>query len=165
MKLRTRLSIPVLLAAALMLAAAPAGANGWRKHDGHSSKHYGNHGGKHHGKHYGTYSGGHHYKAKYHRKHHKHHYKKHYRKHHGHGHHGRSYGHGHYVDRHAYGYPVHHYGHGGSAYYCGPCSHYFDSYDHLSSHVHHHHGIAVLALPTVIFQASFGAGVGWVFGY
>jgi hypothetical protein len=145
----------VLLAAALMLAAAPVSANSWRKHDGNHSKHYSK-----------QHDGQSHYKAKHHRKHYKKHHgkhysKKHHRRHHGHG----GYGHGSYVTRHAYGYPVHHYGYDSGAYYCGPCRHYFDSYDHLSHHVHGHHGVAVLALPSVILQASIGGGIGWVFGY
>ena len=55
--------------------------------------------------------------------------------------------------------------HHGYSYYCSPCSHYFGSYDHLSHHVHHLHGIAVLELPSLIVEASIGGGVGWVFGY
>lgn len=104
------------------------------------------------------------------RKHHKHHHKhaKHHWKHHGgHRHHDGG-GHGgyyapSYVVRHSYGYPVYH--HAPQSYYCGPCSHYFESYDHLSHHVHHHHHIAAIELPSVIFQASIGGGVGWVFGH
>jgi len=69
----------------------------------------------------------------------------------------------HYVEHHSHAYPVYHYA-DPEAYYCGPCGHHFDSYEHLSYHVHEHHHIAVLALPTVIFQASIGGGVGWVFG-
>ena len=97
------------------------------------------------------------------KKHHKHHHKH----HHGHRHH-HGFGHGgyyapSYVVRHSYGYPVYHYA--PESYYCGPCSHYFDSYDHLSHHVHHDHHVAVIQLPSVIFQASIGGGVGWVFGH
>jgi hypothetical protein len=122
----TRRALPLLIAAALLLAAAPASADGWRKHHKHHWKHA-----RHHWKH-----------------------------HHGHG--------GYYaprvVVRHSYGYPVYHYGYGPERYYCGPCSHYFESYDHLSYHVHHHHHIAAIELPSLIFQASIGGGVGWVFG-
>jgi hypothetical protein len=90
--------------------------------------------------------------------------------HHGHGHHHRHHhgcGHGvyyaapRYVEHH-YAYPVYHYA-PSPAYYCGPCGHYFGSYDLLSHHVHLHHHIAVLELPSVIFQASIGGGAGWVF--
>jgi hypothetical protein len=114
-----------------LLAAAPASADGWRKHH------------------------------KRHHKHAKHHWKHDHRHHHG--------GHGRYyaprvVVNHVHGYPVRHYGHG-PAYYCGPCSHYFDSYDHLSHHVHDHHHVAAIHLPAVIFQASIGGGVGWVFDH
>ena len=126
MTLRTRRAFPLLFAAALLLAAAPASADSWRKHDKHHHKHA-----KHHWKHHG----------------------------------GRGYGYGHgprVVVQHAYGYPVYHYGDAPS-FYCGPCSHYFESYDHLSYHVHHHHHVAAIALPTVIFQASIGGG--WVFGH
>ena len=66
------------------------------------------------------------------------------------------------MKNHYYGYPVHHYGYAPAA-YCGPCGNHFDSYDDLSYHVHHHHQIAALQLPLVIFQASIGGGVGWVF--
>jgi hypothetical protein len=31
--------------------------------------------------------------------------------------------------------------------------------------VHHHHHIAAIQLPSVIFQASIGGGFGWVFGH
>ena len=68
-----------------------------------------------------------------------------------------------YVERHVYAYPVYHHEEG-PAYYCGPCGHHFDSYDDLSYHVHRHHHIAVLELPSVIFEASIDGGVGWVFG-
>jgi hypothetical protein len=68
------------------------------------------------------------------------------------------------VKNHYYGYPVHHYGYAPAA-YCGPCGNHFDSYDDLSYHVHHHHHIAALQLPFVIFQASVGGGAGWVFGH
>lgn len=104
------------------------------------------------------------------RKHHEHHHG-HAKHHHEHGKHHWKHrgGHDHgprYVVRHAYGYPVYHYGHGhGPSFYCGPCSHYFESYDHLSHHVHHHHHVAAIELPSVIFQASIGGGVGWVFGH
>jgi hypothetical protein len=132
MSLRTRLAFPLLCAALLVLAAAPAGADGWRKHHKHHHKH-----------------------AKHHWKHHARHH---------HGGHGRSYAPRVVVRHHSYGYPVHHYGHGPS-FYCGPCSHSFDSYDHLSHHVHHHHHVAAIRLPEVIFQASIGGGVGWVFDH
>jgi hypothetical protein len=154
MSLRTRLSFPLLLAAALMLAAAPASANSWRKHDQHRSKHYSKHDGKHYG---GSHHGSKHYQK--HRKHYRKHRKHYDKKHHGHV------GYRPVVVRHAHGYPVYHYGHDSGAYYCGPCNHYFDSYGHLSHHVHGHHGVAVVTLPSVIFQASIGAGVGWAFGY
>jgi hypothetical protein len=75
---------------------------------------------------------------------------------HGHGHgHG---GYGYYPGGHYYA-PVH------VPYYCDPCSHYFDSYHELSHHVHHGHGIAVVQLPFVIFEARIGGGVGFVFGH
>lgn len=134
MSLRIRRALPLLFAAALLLAAAPASADGWRKHHKHHQKHA-----KHHWKHHG----GHH------------------RHHDGCGHGG--YYAPSYVARHSYGYPV--YYHAPERYYCGPCSHYFESYDHLSHHVHHHHHIAAIELPSLIFQASIGGGVGWVFGH
>lgn len=90
---------------------------------------------------------------KWHRHHHKHH-------------HGCGHG-GHWAPRyveHHYAYPVYHYAPSPS-YYCGPCGHYFGSYDHLSHHVHRHHHIAVFELPRVIFQASIGGGAGWVFDH
>lgn len=72
-------------------------------------------------------------------------------------------GHGH---GHGYGYyPVHYYAPPPVPYYCDPCSHYFDSYDDLSHHVHHHHHVAVLQLPFVIFEARIGGGMGFVFGH
>ena len=94
---------------------------------------------------------------------------KHHNGHHGHRHdrgcrHGDYYA-PRYVEQHAYAYPVYHYDHGPQAYYCGPCSHHFDSYDDLSYHVHRHHHIAVIELPSVIFEASIGGGIGWVFGH
>lgn len=143
MSLRTRRALPLLFAGALLLAAAPASADSWRKHNGghgHGKHHWKNHGG-HHG------HGGHH------------------RHHSGCGHGG---GYGYYapvIVEHSYAYPVYNYGYGPERYYCGPCAHYFDSYDHLSHHVHVHHAIAAIQLPAVIFQASIGGGVGWVFGY
>jgi hypothetical protein len=91
-----------------------------------------------------------------HKRHHHHH-----RHHHGCGHGG--YYAPRYVEYRAY--PVYHYAPAAPAYYCGPCGHHFDSYDHLSYHVHRHHHVAVLELPSVIFQASIGGGVGWVFGH
>ena len=96
---------------------------------------------------------------------------KHHKGHHGHHHrHDHGCGHGNYyapryVEHHDYGYPVYHYAPRREAYYCGPCSHRFDSYDDLSYHVHRQHQIAVFELPSVIFQASIGGGVGWVFGH
>ena len=142
MSLRSRLAVPIALAAALLVPAVPAAADD----DDH-----GRHG--HRGRH-GHY------------KHHKHHYK-----HHG-GHHHRHHdgcGHGGWhgpriVKHHYHGYPVHHYGYAPAA-YCGPCGHHFASYDLLSHHVHHHHHIAAIELPSVIFQASVGGGVGWVYDY
>ena len=69
-----------------------------------------------------------------------------------------------YVEHRVYAYPVYHYVEA-PAYYRGPCGEHFDSYDDLSYHVqHHHHPVAVLELPSVIFRASIGGGVGWVFG-
>ena len=93
---------------------------------------------------------------------------------HQHGHHDHQHQHGcghgdyyapRYVEHHYREYPVYEYGHGPEAYYCGPCGHHFDSYDDLSYHVHRQHQIAVFELPSVIFQASIGGGVGWVFGH
>src|SRR5262245_30474845 len=142
MSLRTRRALPLLFAGALLLAAAPASADSWRKHNGghgHGNHHWKNHGG-HHG------HGGHH------------------RHHHGCGHGGGGY-YAPVIVEHSYAYPVYQYGYGPERYYCGPCAHYFDSYDHLSHHVHVHHAIAAIQLPAVIFQASIGGGVGWVFGY
>ena len=89
----------------------------------------------------------------------------------GHGHHRdhhQSCGHGdyyapRYVEHRVHAYPVYYYD-AAPAYYCGPCGYHFDSYDDLSYHVHHHHHVAVLELPSLIFQASIGGGVGWVFG-
>ena len=96
-------------------------------------------------------------------KHHRKHHHEHHRHHHGCGH--GSYDAPSYVVRHSYGYPVYHHGYGPEAYYCGPCGNHFDSYDDLSYHVHDHHHVAVLELPSVIFQASIGGGIGWVFGH
>lgn len=91
--------------------------------------------------------------------------KKWHRHHHRH-HHGCGHGHGwhrppRYVEHH-HAYPVYHYA-PSPAYYCGPCGHSFGSYHLLSRHVHHHHDVAVFELPHVIFQASIGGGLGWVF--
>ena len=92
------------------------------------------------------------------------------RRHYGHYHHG-GYGHGdvyyapRYVVRPAYGYPVYTHGYGPEAFFCGPCSHPFGSYDELSYHVHHHHRIAVIELPSVIIHGRLGAGVGWFFDF
>ena len=93
--------------------------------------------------------------------HHGHHERNHHRHHHGCGHGG--YYAPRYVEHHSYAYPVYHYGPPQA--YCGPCGSHFDSYDHLSYHVHRHHHIAMLELPSVIFQASIGSGVGWVFDH
>jgi hypothetical protein len=158
MSLRTRRALPLLVAGALLFGAAPASADDDdRRHRGRHHKHYSHkysgHGGhpgnhwKHHGRHHGRGHG--------------------HRHHHGCGH---GYGHGEYyyaprvVVEHAYGYPVHHYG-APDVYFCNPCSYYFDSYDLLYSHVHHHHHIAAIQLPSLIFQASIGGGFGWVFGH
>ena len=146
MSLHSRFALPLSLAAALLLAAAPASADSWKKHHKHHHKHA-----KHHWKHGGGHGGHGHHGG--------------HRHHDGCGHHG--YG-GYYapsyvVEHHSYGYPVYHYP--AERYYCGPCSHYFGSYDLLSHHVHHQHAIAVVAVPSVIFQASIGGGAGWVFGY
>jgi hypothetical protein len=136
MLLRKRLVVPFALAGALLVPALPAAAD-----DGGWRGHRGHHG---HHKHHSKHHGGHH---------------RHYRSH----------GHGDWhaprlvIKNHYHGYPVHYYD--SPAYYCGPCSHHFDSYDALSYHVHHHHHIAAIALPTVIFQASIGGGVGWVFDH
>ena len=59
-------------------------------------------------------------------------------------------------------YPVYYHGYRAEPFFCGPCSHHFSSYDDLSYHVHHRHGVAVLALPSVIIHA---ARVGWYFDY
>jgi hypothetical protein len=141
------LALPVALTGALLAPALPAAADDDddRGHRGHRRGHRG-HG--HYDRHHG---GGHH------------------RHHHGCGH-GHGWGRPRYVVKNyyhhgGYGYPVHHYGYGGPVpYFCDPCGHYFDSYDHLSHHVHHHHHVAAIQLPFVIFQASIGGGVGWVFG-
>jgi hypothetical protein len=89
------------------------------------------------------------------------------RRHYGHSYHdGRGYGGFYYAPRYvvrpAYRYPVYHYGYGPEAFFCGPCSHHFASYDDLSYHVHHRHRIAVLELPSVIIR---GPGIGWYFDY
>ncbi len=93
----------------------------------------------------------------------RHHHKHHHRHHHGCGHGG--YYAPRYVEHQYRGYPVYHHGQGPRSYYCGPCSHHFDSYDDLSYHVHQHHSIAVLQLPFVLFEASIGGGVGWVYDH
>jgi hypothetical protein len=143
MLLRRRLALALALTGALLLPALPALADGggWRGHRGHDrhDRHHHGHHAKHHGGHHG-----------------------HHRHHHGHGGHGPRI----VVKNHYRGYPVHHYDYGHApAFYCGPCSHHFGSYDALSHHVHHHHHIAAIALPSVIFQASIGGGVGWVFDH
>jgi len=133
MLLRSRFAIPIALACALLLPAVPAAA--------HDDDGWGGHGGRHG-----------HYWHRDHRGHHRHHHRC--------GHRG---WYGPRVVKHKYyGYPVHHYGYAPAA-FCGPCGHYFASYDHLSHHVHHHHHIAVIELPFVIFQASLGGGVGWIY--
>ena len=162
MLLRAHSAVPVALAAALLAPAAPAAADDddhrrhgrGRHHDrGHDRHHHRDHD-RHRG-HY-RYSGhGGHYRDG---------------GHGGHGHrHHQGCGHGGWygprvVKHNYYSYPVHHYGYAPSA-YCGPCGHHFDSYDDLSYHVHHHHHIAAIELPFVIFQAAIGSGVGWVFGH
>jgi hypothetical protein len=153
MLLRKRFAVPILFASALLLPAVPAAADDDDHHGygqrGHHRGHY-----RDHDRHHGT--------------HHGHHYR--HGGHGGHGHrHHRGCGHGgwhgkHVVKNYYGGYPVHHYGYAPAA-YCGPCGHPFDSYDHLSYHVHHHHHIAAIELPFVIFQASIGGGAGWVYDH
>jgi hypothetical protein len=70
-----------------------------------------------------------------------------------------------YVVRPVYRYPVYYHGYGPEAFFCGPCSHHFASYDDLSYHVHHRHRIAVVELPSVIIHGPIGAGVGWFFDF
>jgi hypothetical protein len=151
MSLRSRFALPIALASALLLPALPAAADdddddGYRHHHGRGwhSKHHGGHGGHgghgHHGRH-GGHGHGH-------------------RHHHGcgHGGHGNKY----VVKNNYYGYPVHDYGYE-PGYYCGRCSHAFESYHALSFHVHHQHHVAAIELPFVILQASIGGGMGWVY--
>lgn len=92
------------------------------------------------------------------KKHHKH---RHHRHHHGCGH-GGTYAPAPHAHHYARPYPVYSYV-APVPYYCGPCAHHFDSYDDLSYHVHRRHHVAVFELPRVIFQASIGGGVGWMF--
>ena len=155
MSLRTRRALPLLFSTALLLAAAPVSADDDRGHRGRHYKHSDH--GRHHGKHYGRHHGGRNHGHRGHYRHHDHH-----RHHDGCGHGG--YYAPHYVVNHSYGYPVHHYA-APELYYCNPCSYYFDSYDLLYSHVHHHHHVAAIQLPSLIFQASIGGGFGWVFGH
>jgi hypothetical protein len=42
------------------------------------------------------------------------------------------------------------------AYYCRPCHHYYRSYDGFCDHVHRHHHVPRLHLPSVFFETSFG---------
>jgi hypothetical protein len=153
MLLRNRFALPIALATALLLPAVPAAADdddddrrGWRGHRGHHRSH------GDHDRHRSRHHGGHH---------------RHHRGcgHGGHGGHGGYYAPRYVVKNHYHGYPVHYYDRGPESYYCGPCSDHFDSYDDLSYHVHRRHHVAVLQLPFVIFQASIGGGVGWVFGH
>ena len=153
MSLRNRFAVPIALAGALLLPAVPAAAD-----DDDDDR------GRGHGRHYRGHDR--------HQDGHRDRYREHYRHggHGGHGHrHHRGCGHGGWhgpriVNHHYGGYPVHHYGYAPAA-YCGPCGNHFDSYDDLSYHVHHHHHIAALELPFVIFQASIGGGAGWVYGH
>jgi hypothetical protein len=89
------------------------------------------------------------------------------------GHYGYSHGHRHfdgyghryaprYVARHR-GYPVYHYAPAPAFFYCAACRHHFDSYDHLSYHVHRHHHISLLELPFVIVHDTLDATLGWIF--
>jgi hypothetical protein len=142
---RGRLGVPVALASALLFPTVPAAADDDDDHRRGRGRHH-------------------------HRRHHDHDGHRGHRDHHRHGHGPRVvvknhyHGHGH---RHGHGhgyYPVHHYD-APVPYYCGPCSDYFDSYDALSDHVHHHHHVAAIELPFVIFEARIGGGMGFVFGH
>ncbi len=132
---RFALLAPALLGGLLWMGLpSPADAGGWKR--GHD-KHW-----KHHG---------------HHRKHEKHYYKHHSKHHYGHGgyawygghrryHHGghRGYYHGGY-----YPAPV-------AVYLDGACGHTYESWDHFSHHVHHHHGVAFVDLPGLLVETSFG---------
>ena len=163
MLLRDRFAVPILFTGALLLPALPAAADDDDDHGrGHRGRghHYRGHD-RHHDRDHDRHRG--HYRHGGHGGHHGGHGHRHHR---GCGHGG---GHGGWygprvVKHHYYSYPVHHYGYAPAA-YCGPCGNHFDSYDDLSYHVHHHHHIAAIELPFVIFQASIGGGVGWVFGH
>lgn len=128
---RFALLAPALLGGFLWMGApSPADAGGW-KHGHH----------KHHHKHHG----------------------KHHRKHDGHG--WRDYGHGWRGDHRGWygGHRHHHHrGHDYPApwafgvYLDGPCGHTYESWHHFSHHVHHHHGVAVVDLPGLLVETSFG---------
>ena len=92
--------------------------------------------------------------SKHHGRHHDEHHYRHHRKHD--RHHGwrsdqygwyggnRHHRHGHY-----YPAPV-------AVYLDGPCGHTYESWDHFSHHVHHHHGVAFVDLPGLLVETSFG---------
>jgi hypothetical protein len=133
-----RLALAALGSAAL-LVTTPGLASADRK-DRDDHKHYRHH--KHHKDH--DRHGGRHYGGSY---------------QHGYRHAPRVYFHGDSCDDHGHG---GYYGYRAARYHCGPCSHYFGSYDALHVHVHHAHHVPLFRLPHVIVQTSFGFGFpGW----
>ena len=126
---RFALLAPALLGGLLWMGIpAPAAADGWKHgHDKHR---------KHHGKH--------------HRKHEKHYYKHHDGHHDRRGHYPAWYG-GHRRHQHGHYYPA-----PVAVYLDGPCGHSYESWDHFSHHVHHHHGVAFVDLPGLLVETSFG---------
>lgn len=130
-----RLSTALLGAAALAVMAPSAGeARDWDDH-----------------------RGGHYRRADHpqmwHRKHHSH------PRHH--GHHGHSYGrpycdyrgHGDYEEHYVVRRPAH--------YYCDPCGHGYRSRRALYDHVHHHHHVPYVRIPSLVVHV----GLDWVFGF
>lgn len=43
-----------------------------------------------------------------------------------------------------------------SVYHCAPCGYSYGSYDDFCDHVHHHHHVPRLDLPSVFIETGFG---------
>jgi hypothetical protein len=96
----------------------------------------------------GGWKHGHHQHSKHHHKHHRKH-DKHYSKHHYPAWYGGHRSHQH----HGYYYPA---PAAVNVYLDGPCGHTYESWDHFSHHVHHHHDVAFVDLPGLLVETSFG---------
>jgi hypothetical protein len=135
---RLALLAPALLGGLLWLGLPGAAEAGGRKHGHHDRGGHHDRHDKHHGKHFSGHHGRHHG------------YERGWRDH---GHHSSWYG----------GHRRHHHGHyyypapvAVSVYLDGPCGYAYESWDHFSHHLHHHHGVAFVDLPGLLVETSFG---------